>query len=158
MQLLDLFPDICLKKLSYDVVHASIFQRSCLLSYFAFANWLCTNILDIWDCTLFDFYWAQWCINRDDLGFELENETSLFLVIEKAPLSCSQLFFSGSNSASCSQLLFWAVIKKLMMWNKWNNSFWTAVIDESEEWSSQWIFQLSDDHSSLSKREVLHGE
>ena len=24
------------------------------------------------------------------------------------------------------------------MWNKWNNSFWTAVIDESEEWSSQW--------------------
>ena len=93
MQLLDLFPDICLNKLSYDVVHASIFQRSCLLSYFAFANWLCTNILDIWDCTLFDFYWAQWCINRDDLGFELENETSLFLVIEKAPLSCSQLFF-----------------------------------------------------------------
>ena len=27
------------------------------------------------------------------------------------------------------------------MWNKWNNSFWTALIDESEEWSSQWIFQ-----------------
>ena len=29
-----------------------------------------------------------------------------------------------------------------LIWNIWNNSFWTAVIDESEEWSSQWIFQF----------------
>ena len=27
--------------------------------------------------------------------------------------------------------------QRILMWSIWNNSFWTAVVDESEEWSSQ---------------------
>ena len=46
----------------------------------------------------------------------------------------------GARSICWVHIFPWGV-----KWCKyiWNNSYiWTAVIDESEEWSSQWIFQF----------------
>ena len=46
----------------------------------------------------------------------------------------------GARSFCWVHIFPWGV-----KWYKfiWNNSYiWTAVIDESEEWSSQWIFQF----------------
>ena len=46
----------------------------------------------------------------------------------------------GARSVCWVHIFPWQV-----KWCKyiWNNSYvWTAVIDESEEWSSQWIFQF----------------
>ena len=46
----------------------------------------------------------------------------------------------GARSVCWVHIFPWGV-----KWCKyiWNNSYvWTAIIDESEEWSSQWIFQF----------------
>ena len=62
----------------------------------------------------------------------------------------------GARSTCWVHIFPWGV-----KWCKyiWNNSYiWTAVIDESEEWSSQWIFQFKQlERRSLKKiRTALH--
>ena len=46
----------------------------------------------------------------------------------------------GARSFCWAHIFPWGVKWCKYIWNNWY--IWTAVIDESEEWSSQWIFQF----------------
>ena len=48
-----------------------------------------------------------------------------------------QLSYEATHWERGQFIEFISPLRSEMMWSIWNNSFWTAVVDESEEWSSQ---------------------
>ena len=48
-----------------------------------------------------------------------------------------QLSYEATHWERRQFIEFISPVRREMMWSIWNNSFWTAVVDESEEWSSQ---------------------
>ena len=65
------------------------------------------------------------------LQYSMQSE---ICIISLSMQSASHFQWCGKRKC-CTNLLLWCEINE-------NNSFWTEVIDESEEWSSQWIFSL----------------
>ena len=62
----------------------------------------------------------------------------------------------GARSICWVHIFPWGVKWCKYIWN--NSCIWTAVIDESEEWSSQWIFQFKQlERRSLKKNQGFNG-